>query len=91
MTSLHEIPGFSLELKRWGIFLVDQIKEVPYNEKAFQNLVLSEKKKKLISSLVGQEDLEWGNEFDDLIKGKGKGFIFLLSGPPGVGKTYTAG
>ena len=28
--------------------------------------------------------------FDDVIKGKGKGLIMLLSGPPGVGKTLTA-
>lgn len=30
-------------------------------------------------------------QFDDLIKGKGKGMIFLLHGEPGVGKTLTAG
>jgi len=29
-------------------------------------------------------------DFDDLIKGKGKGMVFLLHGPPGVGKTFTA-
>lgn len=28
--------------------------------------------------------------FDDIIEGKGKGLIGLLSGPPGVGKTLTA-
>lgn len=27
--------------------------------------------------------------FDDFIEGKGRGLIFLLSGPPGVGKTFT--
>lgn len=30
------------------------------------------------------------NQFDDVIEGKGKGIIILLSGPPGVGKTLTA-
>jgi DNA polymerase III delta prime subunit len=29
--------------------------------------------------------------FDDMIKGKGKGMVFLLHGEPGVGKTLTAG
>lgn len=29
--------------------------------------------------------------FDDVIKGKGKGTIFLFHGAPGVGKTLTAG
>jgi hypothetical protein len=30
-------------------------------------------------------------QFDDIIKGKGKGMVFLLHGEPGVGKTLTAG
>ena len=30
------------------------------------------------------------NNFDDIVSGKGKGMILLLSGPPGVGKTLTA-
>jgi hypothetical protein len=30
----------------------------------------------------------WGA---DLVPGKGRGQIFLLHGPPGVGKTFTAG
>lgn len=30
------------------------------------------------------------SRFDDMIEGKGKGIIMLLSGPPGVGKTLTA-
>jgi SpoVK/Ycf46/Vps4 family AAA+-type ATPase len=29
-------------------------------------------------------------DFDDFIQGKGRGIILLLSGPPGVGKTFTA-
>jgi hypothetical protein len=44
----------------------------------------------MISSLV---DMNEGDNihFDDWIRGKGKGIIFLLHGEPGVGKTYTAG
>lgn len=30
------------------------------------------------------------SQFDDVIEGKGRGIIILLSGPPGVGKTLTA-
>ena len=36
---------------------------------------------------AGEYDDDCGN---DLIRGKGKGLIFLLHGPPGVGKTSTA-
>lgn len=85
------LPGYSLELKRWGLFLVVNVTKVAYNNTAFHHLVLSEKKKELISSLLERQNHQLDDEFDDLIVGKGKGLIFLLHGPPGVGKTYTAG
>src|SRR5690242_3786747 len=37
-----------------------------------------------------ESQVENKNAFDDVISGKGKGIIMLLSGPPGVGKTLTA-
>lgn len=83
--------GYSLELKRWGFFEVTGVTEIAYNDKAFHALVLAEQKKKLISALLERQDDQQEDEFDDLISGKGKGLIFLLHGPPGVGKTYTAG
>lgn len=60
-----------------------------FSANAFDRLVLAPSKKDLILAIVEQE----GNldEFDDIVKGKGKGLIFLLHGPPGVGKTLTAG
>ena len=91
MLCCHSLPGFSLELKIWGSFSVNKIKEVAYNDLAFQGLVLPEKKKMLISSLLELQDNQIEDTFDDLIQGKGKGLVFLLHGPPGVGKTYTAG
>lgn len=85
------IPGYSLELKRWGSFLVEDVTEVAYNDKAFHGLVLQEQSKSLISSLLERQNHQQEDDFDDLIQAKGKGLIFLLHGPPGVGKTYTAG
>ncbi|UZP41896.1 hypothetical protein NXS19_009712 [Fusarium pseudograminearum] len=35
-------------------------------------------------------DVKFKNVFDDIISGKGKGIIMLLSGGPGIGKTLTA-
>lgn len=95
MISCSVLHGYSLELKRWGVFKVSCVTEVAYNDKAFHALVLVEQKKKLISSLLNgqgdQHDNQQEDDFDDLISGKGKGLIFLLHGPPGVGKTFTAG
>jgi hypothetical protein len=86
----YEIPGYSLVLKRWGMFDICLIKEIEFNGEAFISLVLAHQKKSLISSLVkDQSQKESG--FDDVIKGKGKGLIFLLHGEPGTGKTLTAG
>lgn len=85
------LQGYSLELKRWGHFKVTDITEVTYNDNAFDALVLAEDKKKLMSSLLARQNGHHEDEFDDLISGKGKGLIFLLHGPPGLGKTYTAG
>jgi hypothetical protein len=84
------IPGFSLTTKTWGFLMVDKIEEMKFNPTAFDKLALAEEKKTMIAALVrsGQGSAV---RFDDMIKGKGKGIIFLLHGPPGVGKTFTAG
>jgi DNA polymerase III delta prime subunit len=60
-----------------------------YNTRAFRSLALPEEQRGMLESLVRAhpEDLQ----FDDLVKGKGRGLIFLLHGEPGVGKTLTAG
>jgi AAA+ superfamily predicted ATPase len=53
----------------------------------FDSLELGHRQKTLIHSLVKQHS---STDFDDVIKGKGKGLIGLLSGSPGCGKTLTA-
>ncbi|KAF2029057.1 P-loop containing nucleoside triphosphate hydrolase protein [Setomelanomma holmii] len=83
------VHAFSLVAKRWGIFYVKHIKDAEFNTTAFDSLVLSQHNKDLIRSLVNDHENKHSS-FDDLIKGKGKGLIFLLHGPPGVGKTLTA-
>ena len=86
----HSVAGFSLDDKSWGFFKVDLIQDIEYNLTAFDTLVLEEEYKQMILSLVKiHEDTRLS--FDDVIKGKGKGMVFLLHGVPGVGKTLTAG
>ncbi|KAK1977683.1 ATPase [Colletotrichum cereale] len=80
--------GYSLKLKKWLDFYIEQVNEITWNTKAFDKLVLPEDQKELI--LAFSESQLDGSSFDDVISGKGKGIICLLSGPPGVGKTLTA-
>ncbi|KAK3311084.1 P-loop containing nucleoside triphosphate hydrolase protein [Chaetomium strumarium] len=80
--------GYSLKFKKWLDFFVEQITEVQWNSNAFERLVLPPDQKELI--LAFSESQLAGSNFDDVIQGKGKGIICLLSGPPGVGKTLTA-
>ncbi|KAI0424044.1 P-loop containing nucleoside triphosphate hydrolase protein [Xylaria sp. FL1042] len=83
--------GFSLGDKIWGAFAVSKLKEVIWDEKMIELLVLKENRKDFIRALVryhGQKSEEGG--FDDFVRDKGKGLVGLLAGPPGVGKTLTA-
>jgi len=80
--------GYSLKLKKWLDFFVEQIAEIQWNSHAFDKLVLPADQKELILAF-SESQLE-GSTFDDVVSGKGKGIICLLSGPPGVGKTLTA-
>lgn len=89
-TCTYEMHGYALESKKWGIFNIEFVEGISFNSDAFQSLMFEEDKKRLIRSLVFQHGSE-NDDFDDFIKGKGKGLVFLLYGPPGVGKTLTAG
>ncbi|KAH7125101.1 P-loop containing nucleoside triphosphate hydrolase protein [Dendryphion nanum] len=83
-----QVPGFSLSAKTWCFFELDRITEFEYNMRAFASLALPSDQKSLLSSLIRAHFEEL--QFDDLVKGKGKGLIILLHGEPGVGKTLTA-
>lgn len=81
--------GYSLKEKKWMKFPIGGIKEIHWNEQAFDSLVAPPEQKDLILAFA-QTQAKNKDCFDDVISGKGRGIIMLLSGPPGVGKTLTA-
>ena len=68
---------------------MDGICDITWNNSAFDSLVLPSDQKDLILAFA-KSQVQNSQVFDDVIQGKGKGMIMLLSGPPGVGKTLTA-
>ncbi|EKG19303.1 ATPase AAA+ type core [Macrophomina phaseolina MS6] len=81
--------GYSLKDKKWMKFPIGGVKEIEWNEQAFDSLVAPPEQKDLILAFA-QTQAKNKDCFDDVISGKGRGIIMLLSGPPGVGKTLTA-
>lgn len=64
---------------------VSNIAKYEYDASIIDKLIISDKKKKLLSALIGTK-----NTFSDIISGKSGGIIILGSGEPGTGKTLTA-
>ncbi|KAF5976572.1 TOB3 (member of AAA-ATPase family) [Fusarium coicis] len=81
--------GFCLKTKEWGLFDIELVKDVVWSSTAFDQLVLPHDYKRIIQAFVGAQ-MSGLDDFDDVIKGKGRGIIMLLSGEPGTGKTLTA-
>jgi len=81
--------GYSLVTKRWGRFDVNGFKDIEWidREPLMTNLVLSDRKKKLIESLISVNQLDI---VCDAVTNKSGGFVILLHGNPGTGKTLTA-
>ena len=89
MLASSTVRGFSFSEKQWLDFFVDKLSPVDWNPNCFEQLVLPEAQKDLVKALVATH-IQQRLGFDDIVKGKGKGLIFVLHGSPGVGKTLTA-
>jgi ATP-dependent 26S proteasome regulatory subunit len=89
MLCTPRLRGYSIKLKKWLDFFVDNVSEIEWNTNAFDSLVLPEDQKDLILSFTESQVINSAG-FDDVIQGKGKGIVILLSGSPGIGKTLTA-
>lgn len=68
------------------------MQDIKWDARAFDSLVLPHAQQDLKQLILAFADAhsEHLDGFDDIIQGKGRGVIMLLSGPPGVGKTLTA-
>ncbi|KAI8667731.1 AAA domain-containing protein [Fusarium keratoplasticum] len=88
------ISGFSLKMKLWCQFFVEDIQPMTWNCEAYSQLVLDEQKKDMVLSVVRSHNMTNGTSTTmqdlDIIADKGQGLIVLLSGPPGTGKTLMA-
>lgn len=81
------VPGYSLTKRTWFEYEINLLTPVIWNNNVFDKVVLDSKLKNIILTLVQEQK---NAAFSDIIDNKGKGVVFLLSGPTGVGKTLIA-
>ena len=67
-----------------------QLRPVAFRKNAWDRLVLDPEYKDIVQAMVSSY-VDKTAKLDDLVAGKGKGLVTLLHGPPGSGKTLTAG
>ncbi|KAH7397602.1 AAA family ATPase [Cadophora sp. MPI-SDFR-AT-0126] len=84
----NTIPGYDLRSKKWVDLEVDMIRDIKWNKKSFDHLVVDSETKELIQALVIRQIAS--EQGTDIIDRKGNGLIILLHGGPGTGKTFTA-
>lgn len=82
--------GFAFAEKQWLEFTVSGIKDITWNEGAYDSLVLESNTKDIVKALVESHKYHGTENIDDIVQGKGKGLVAVLHGPPGTGKTLTA-
>lgn len=79
------MPGFDLERKSWGLFDIDEVEAIKFNESAWKHIVLDESSKNVIEGVVGAFDFREEAVTDE----EQTGLVILLHGPTGTGKTAT--
>ena len=82
--------GFSFSDKLWLEFAISGIRDIEWNQGAFDSLIIPDDQKVVVKALVESHALEAKKNIDDVIQGKGRGLVAVLHGPPGTGKTLTA-
>lgn len=67
--------GFSFADKQWLEFNVARVKDIKWNDNAWDSLVLKPDTKDLIKALVESRKYNAATTIDDVIQGKGKGLV----------------
>jgi hypothetical protein len=65
------VKGMDFEKKEWGMFLVDGLSDIEWNDQPFENLVLPKTDKQLAWDFVDSK-AHYRQEYDDFIATKGK-------------------
>lgn len=81
--------AFHLPSRTWGFLNFSETKIPSYTNKAWDNLVIDEKRKKMLESVVRCTD-PTSDRICDFVSNKGLGLNLLFHGPSGCGKTLTA-
>jgi hypothetical protein len=84
------VHGYSLEDKCWMEFDVEKVQDIQWEENCLDRLQVSPVVRNILDVLVKQHTV-LSEGLRDVVPGKGQGLTFLLHGPPGSGKTLTAG
>jgi SpoVK/Ycf46/Vps4 family AAA+-type ATPase len=87
--TLHSDFEAILLIKTLGSFAISHIRDVKWNNKMMESLVMEPVQKEILYRLIKVHGSK-SSGFDDFVKDKGKGLVGLLLGSPGLGKTLTA-
>lgn len=93
LTCPPTLVAFLLDEKVWASVHVEHLTDIVWPENPFDSLELEIGKKELIENLTRRfkkKETSKGSQ-QDTGGGQGGNLIIFLSGPPGVGKTLTAG
>ncbi|KAL3960026.1 hypothetical protein ACCO45_005143 [Purpureocillium lilacinum] len=76
------VRGFSMTEKKFLDFFIDNVSDIEWNTKCFEQLVLPQSQKDLVQALVDEHTkraIDPNSAFEDIVKGKSRGLILTLT------------
>lgn len=86
-SALSTVPVYSLGYRRWGEVCIDKLRDIVFDDSAFDRIVLPDDYRNIVKSLVTNF---YHTRCSDFLNNGKRGMVFLLNGKPGTGKTLTA-